>query len=332
MFDASDFANAIKRSRLERGLTQAELADGLGVSPQSISRWECGLAMPDLAHLTELSGILGVSLDSLLMGHGRGTKTLIGVDAGGTKSEFVLIDETGTVLNRVLLDGCNPNVVGIDEVIRIAKRGIVLLRPREMNTAGIYFGGAGLVSSNFAEVLNHALKKTFPGIRVHCGSDATNVVSCASDPDRCVAAISGTGCVAFASLHGKITRLGGIGYLFEKAGGGFEIGRDAVSAALKDRDGIGEKTLLRELVEKKLAGDVWSKIQDFYKRDISYVASFAPLVSMAADAGDAVALAILRENSAHVAELIRSALKLTGKDAPVILSGSVFIRTNPFDK
>ncbi|MCQ2430131.1 MAG: helix-turn-helix domain-containing protein [Clostridia bacterium] len=58
----------IADSRRGRGLTQAELADRMGVTPQAVSKWERGLACPDLVFLDELSALLCVSIDWLLTG------------------------------------------------------------------------------------------------------------------------------------------------------------------------------------------------------------------------------------------------------------------------
>ncbi len=58
--------NSIKKYRLERGLTQEELAKKLGVNRVSISYWERGLALPKGSRLLDVSTALGVSVDKLL--------------------------------------------------------------------------------------------------------------------------------------------------------------------------------------------------------------------------------------------------------------------------
>ena len=58
-------AENIKSLRAERGLSQKELATRLSVSPQAISRWENGLAYPDMEMLPRLADIFQVSVDRL---------------------------------------------------------------------------------------------------------------------------------------------------------------------------------------------------------------------------------------------------------------------------
>ncbi len=56
----------IKRIRRERGLTQEEVATHLGISFQSISKWERGDGYPDITMLPVLSYYFGISVDDLL--------------------------------------------------------------------------------------------------------------------------------------------------------------------------------------------------------------------------------------------------------------------------
>ncbi len=58
----------IQSSRKELGLTQAEMAERLGVSPQSVSNWERGESIPDVSLLPDLACMLRCSVDSILSG------------------------------------------------------------------------------------------------------------------------------------------------------------------------------------------------------------------------------------------------------------------------
>ena len=57
--------NKIKQLRLKTGLTQDQLGVNLGVSAQSVSKWETGTTLPDISLLPLLSSELGVTIDEL---------------------------------------------------------------------------------------------------------------------------------------------------------------------------------------------------------------------------------------------------------------------------
>lgn len=58
----------IRAIRKEKGLTQEQLADAMGVSTASVSKWETGVAAPELTVLADLADYFEVSIDAL-MGH-----------------------------------------------------------------------------------------------------------------------------------------------------------------------------------------------------------------------------------------------------------------------
>jgi len=60
------FSEKIVSLRRRHGLTQAELADKLGVTDKSVSKWERGISMPDLSVIAEISQLFGISTDILL--------------------------------------------------------------------------------------------------------------------------------------------------------------------------------------------------------------------------------------------------------------------------
>ena len=65
MFDQEKIGLFLAQARKEKGWTQAELAEKLGVSNRSISRWETGKTMPDYSLLSPLCGALGLSVNEL---------------------------------------------------------------------------------------------------------------------------------------------------------------------------------------------------------------------------------------------------------------------------
>ena len=60
-----EIGNQIRQIRLRRGITQDALAQHLGITAQAVSKWERGVATPDIALLPDLSAYLGVTIDAL---------------------------------------------------------------------------------------------------------------------------------------------------------------------------------------------------------------------------------------------------------------------------
>ena len=60
--------NTIKQLREDRGLTQAELAEKIGVSSKTVSKWETAKGLPDITLLQPLAQALGISVIELMNG------------------------------------------------------------------------------------------------------------------------------------------------------------------------------------------------------------------------------------------------------------------------
>ena len=63
-----NFAENIRKLRRENGFTQEQLAEKVGVSFQTVSRWETGRGMPAVDSLEPLAEVLGLSVSELLSG------------------------------------------------------------------------------------------------------------------------------------------------------------------------------------------------------------------------------------------------------------------------
>ena len=76
MFDTMQVGRRIRTARIEKNMTQMELADRMGVSYQAVSNWERGNSMPDIGKLPELCELLGVTFETLLGGRSEEAKTV----------------------------------------------------------------------------------------------------------------------------------------------------------------------------------------------------------------------------------------------------------------
>ncbi len=58
----------ITELRKEKGMTQAQLAEQMGVTDKAVSKWERDLSCPDISSVPKLAEILGVTVDQLMQG------------------------------------------------------------------------------------------------------------------------------------------------------------------------------------------------------------------------------------------------------------------------
>lgn len=64
-----NIGNRIRELRKQRGLTQDQLANSIGVSFQAVSKWENGISLPDIALVPSIANYFGVTLDELFDFH-----------------------------------------------------------------------------------------------------------------------------------------------------------------------------------------------------------------------------------------------------------------------
>ena len=79
--------------RTERKMTQAELAERLGVSDKAVSKWELGGCYPDVTMFPLIADIFGVSVDYLMRGGSRRVQKLKSMWFGNDKYRRFLNDE-----------------------------------------------------------------------------------------------------------------------------------------------------------------------------------------------------------------------------------------------
>jgi N-acetylglucosamine kinase-like BadF-type ATPase len=114
-----------------------------------------------------------------------------------------------------------------------------------------------------------------------------------------IIAIAGTGQLALGrNADGRVARAGGWGYMFGDEGGGFDIARQALRAALRQHEGWGGQTALHDLLLAETgARDANDLMHRFYTSDWPRpkIAALSQLVDAAARAGDALAREILMD-------------------------------------
>ena len=99
----------------------------------------------------------------------------VGIDAGGTKTDFLLCDENEKQIKKITLGAGNPNDIGIDACIELLSAGLdelcANLTPNAV-FAGVSGGGYG----ENARRIRSFLEARFPNSKVENGSDVLNVI------------------------------------------------------------------------------------------------------------------------------------------------------------
>lgn len=318
------FGANLKQLRKDAGLTQVGLAELLGYSSKAISKWESGECVAPAVLLPAIAKALHTDINSLLRLSDE-IAYFVGVDGGGTKTEFLLAEAGGEVIKQIVLDGCNPNDVGISACFEVLKQGITELcqdLPHDQISLFAGFAGCG-TGTNRQKALQFL--STFGFRQVDCNSDTYNAMAATLGERNGVIVIAGTGSITFVQKNGEKHRLGGFNYLFEEGGSGYTVGRDAFHFALRAEERGNTDSLLYRLVTKQCGTPkAIDHLAEIYAGGKKKVASFAPLVFEAAKAGDPHAMEILEHNASVLAQEITDGVTLLGEDNPeVVLIGGL---------
>ena len=89
---------AIKDLREKRGMTQAELADKIGVSSKTVSKWETAKGLPDITLLQPLAQALGISVIELMNGEPIANRN---ISANLLRSKFYVCPICGNAIHAM---------------------------------------------------------------------------------------------------------------------------------------------------------------------------------------------------------------------------------------
>lgn len=161
--------------------------------------------------------------------------------------------------------------------------------------------------------------------------DAEIALSGATGGEPGIIIIAGTGSMAFGrNVAGTTGRAGGWGYVFGDEGGGFDITRRALRAALRSEEGWGPGTALhRMLLDETSSPSANALMHRFYTPEFSrpQVAALSKVVNRAAESGDGMAAEILRSAAAELMTYVEGVYRqlfTTGEHPVIAHIGGVF--------
>lgn len=260
-------------------------------------------------------------------------KLYLGIDGGQSSTVALIADEQGHIIGRGHGGPCNHvgseagrakflNAVGnsLDQAYRAAA---IHSPPVKFAAACLGFSGGG--EDKLAYV--HELIESAQYKITH---DAEIALAGATAGEPGIIVIAGTGSIAFGrNAEGKMARAGGWGYIFGDEGGGFDIARRALRAALQYEEGWGPETSLRDLLIKASNAASANGLMHRYYADLrrEEIARLAQTVDDAAAKGDAVAQQVLRDAAAQLAWYVEGLYRnlfRTGEAVRVAYIGGVF--------
>ncbi len=251
-------------------------------------------------------------------------KYLLGIDGGGTKTEFLLASSTGKEIRRLFLGGSNPINKGVENTFAVLGEGIAQVCDGfDFGEISVFAGVAGAKSGENQRLIKEFLSR-FGFASFDCGSDIDLALEIALKGEDGTAVIMGTGIVAYARLGEKLHRAGGRGYMIDKGGSGFHFGSDALNSAFEFIDGRGGSETILKLVENKLGKRIKDSAADIYNGGTAYVASFAPVVFEAFNLGDSEACEIIDSNAYETAKVINGARRaLKNCSGKIVICGGL---------
>lgn len=242
----------------------------------------------------------------------RRERLYLGIDGGQSGTTALIANETGQVIGIGRSGPCNHTGAAerrakffraISESLAEAAAGAGL------DAAGIAFQAACLGFSGGAADKEEYSRELIRSAKYKITHDAEIALAGATGGKPGIIVIAGTGSIAFGrNESGATARAGGWGYVLGDEGGAFDLMRRALRAALQFEEHWGPPTALHATLLKATASaSADTLMRRFYAGELprEKLASFAPLVDRAAEAGDAVAREIVNNAGAELAHYAR---------------------------
>ena len=261
----------------------------------------------------------------------------LGVDGGGSKTAFVLVDSAGHVLARTNAPTSYYFNDGFEVVERVLAQGVDGICAQagidRSDIDGAFFGipGYGEASADVAKldaVPGHVLGHD----RYGCDNDMVCGWAGSLAGADGINVISGTGSMTYGEREGVGHRVGGWGELFGDEGSAYWVATQGLNAFSRMSDGRMPRSPLYEHLRDRLqlGGDLdaVSLVIDTWKGNRSSIAALATTVCHAARDADPVSTGILSAAATELVALIETTRALIGftesDTVPVSYSGGMF--------
>jgi N-acetylglucosamine kinase-like BadF-type ATPase len=233
---------------------------------------------------------------------------VLGFDGGGTKTECVLMDETGAILARSRSGASNTVNVGAQaSAAALAEAGKEALRSAEKQPASVAFVLAGISGAGERTLraeIQANLKPVFPKAAIVITSDLILSLAATGEIPSLVV-IAGTGSAVLGRTSPRnVARAGGFGPIIGDAGSANDIGRRTVARCFQ-KVLNKEKFLLTDEICRTF-DCTWTQFVDRAREQPTVIfPKVFPIVAKAAESGDPSAQAILTTGAISLIEQVQ---------------------------
>lgn len=261
----------------------------------------------------------------------------LGVDGGGSKTAFILVDSNGHVLARHQEGSLYYPEIGLEATAQVLARGVAAtLCAAGLTAESLHFAFIGLPAygedSQLLAELDALPGAALPSGRYQCGNDMVCGWAGSLAGQDGISVVAGTGSIAYGQWQQRSARAGGWGELFSDEGSAYWIACQGLNLFSRMSDGRAPRGPLYELVRERLALkhdlDLCAAVYGPGKGQRSDMARFAQWVFEAASHGDSQAEAIYTQAARHLGELVlatRLALAIPAQTKVALsYSGGVF--------
>jgi N-acetylglucosamine kinase-like BadF-type ATPase len=254
--------------------------------------------------------------------------TVVGVDAGNSKTELVVAGLDGRPAAYVRGPGSNVHGLGVDRMVERLARLVERARLEPPADHGAFFLCGVDIPADIEE-LTEAVGRTGWVREATVDNDSFALLRAGSDAPDAVAIVCGAGinCVGRAS-GGRTARYPSLGWETGDWGGAEMLGRDVLFHAARAEDGRGEPSVLAELVRAHFGTSLPELGEDIHYRRVreGRLGELAPAVVAAAANGDAVARRLIERLAEEIVLMAVRALGDLGVEAADVVLGGGMLR------
>ena len=229
----------------------------------------------------------------------------IGIDGGGSKTELILVDESGAIIAQHIGPGCNPSHLGPDKAratLVDALQHLLAKSPR----AGVAVDATLLCMAGSPAFWQETSARLTGYGRIVTSLDSLPVLELATAGGPGLVMHAGTGSfISARAPDGAVHYAGGLGWLFGDPGSGHDLGRRALALGLRELQGWAPRTALGDRICSYTGIEAYGAIsRSFYTAPDANarIAGFTPHLLELAQAGNEPAQQVLIESLTDLVE------------------------------